>query len=900
MKSPLVRPREARSSRTLRPAVWALEERALLAPVNVLVNNPALDDPANGQLTQSETATLLFGNNVLIGYNDSGEFGRGNGRHFTGYSLSTDGGQTFSDLGRLPDTPNGDVGDPVLARDNTTGRIYLSTLMFTGAGTQIFRSDDGGATFPNRVNGMPGFSANDFLDRHWIAVDNFPGPGQGNVYELARNFAENGSPRAPGLWFSRSTNGATTDFTDLQLIAHEGGGNVQGANVQVGTDHSVYTFYFDERTSPEAIRVRRSTDQGLTFGPEITVATLSTGPGFNGDLGLEFRSNAFPQVAVNPVNGAIYVVYNDNPPGADRADVYFTQSLDNGATWSPPVRVNRDATTSDQWQPAVAVTPDGSRVGVFWYDRRNDPSNVLTDYFGRVGVVSGGTVGFGNELRVTTESFRPVFGQDPVVNPTYMGDYDTAAADNGFFHVTWGDGRLGNNDVRAARVATTVQGPEVLNASLNINNGQFSTALVTFNQSIYLRSVDAGDFLLTGPGGSVPVAGIAPVAGRPDQVLVTFPTQGPGNYSLTVGPNIQNRSLVPMDNDLDGTAGEGLDDRFVSSFTVVSFISYQVSAAPFEPIDLAPGQPGVFTILDPVDDGSGLVNLGTSTFTFYGVQYTELYVSSNGLITFVSPNNNLSNQDLISQPPQAAIAPLWDDWFPDASPMILGRVDGLGDGDPNNDRLIIEWNDVENFSGSQNLTWQAILQLNNATGQSTITFNYVDVDAEPGIGNGASATIGIKNAGTQGPERVLYSFNQPSVGSGTAIRFTSDQDAAPTAIAAQQGVAPAGSGAAPAAKSAAAVVVPSPVLPDRWTAPITLPALYRGAAAPAASKPVAAKVGRTSAGPPPVVIVVVPLVGTPATAAVPSAGVTDLILVSAEGSLLPPTGAKRLRALATR
>ena len=58
-------------------------------------------------------------------------------------------------------------------------------------------------------------------------------------------------------------------------------------------------------------------------------------------------------VAVNPVSGALYCVYNDNPAGSDRGDVFFTQSTNNGTTWSAPQRINTDTTTNDQLQPAA-------------------------------------------------------------------------------------------------------------------------------------------------------------------------------------------------------------------------------------------------------------------------------------------------------------------------------------------------------------------------------------------------------------------------------------------------------------------------------------------------------------------------------------------------------------------
>ncbi len=145
----------------------------------------------------------------------------------------------------------------------------------------------------------------------------------------------------------------------------------------------------------------------------------------------------------------IYVIYADNPAGNDRADVFLRISNDNGATWSAPVRINDDATANDQWQPTLAVTPDGAHLGIFWYDRRLDFANNLIDYFGDICDITGSVVSCGTDFRISDVSFLPVFGQDFVVSSTYMGDWDFAQADNSFFYVGWGD----NRDVSAVDAA---------------------------------------------------------------------------------------------------------------------------------------------------------------------------------------------------------------------------------------------------------------------------------------------------------------------------------------------------------------------------------------------------------------------------------------------------------------
>jgi len=80
----------------------------------------------------------------------------------------------------------------------------------------------------------------------------------------------------------------------------------------------------------------------------------------------------------------------------------------------------------------------------------------------------------------------------------------------------------------------------------------------------------------------------------------------------------------------------------------------------------------------------------------------------------------------------------------------------LGSG--TNQHLTIQWNKIRFFTGGvagDTLTFQAQL-----FADGRIQFNYQDLVSGSAAGNnGASATVGIKAAGAQGPDRLLLAFN---------------------------------------------------------------------------------------------------------------------------------------------
>ncbi|MBA4062952.1 MAG: hypothetical protein C0501_04450 [Isosphaera sp.] len=290
-----------------------------------------------------------------------------------------------------------------------------------------------------------------------------------------------------------------------------------------------------------------------------------------------------------------------------------------------------------------------------------------------------------------------------------------------------------------------VAGPRVVSTTLT---GQVpvgtGTARLTFNNPIDPATLTAERVLLTGPGGPVAVTGVAAVDGSGNTAFdLTFaPLSAGGAHTLALAAG----AADPFGNAVAA---------FSQGFSVALVTA---NATAFEKLDLN-GQAGTTTVITSGDDVSGVINLGANRFTFYGVTYDRLFVSSNGLITFGEANTAFQNGEWPTAIPQPAIAALWDDLIKSAAdaaatgPMVLSRVDG--------DRLVVQWNRVRAFDGAGGVpsvgtqTFQAILQLNTGSANGDVVLNYLSLVTADFNAEGLSATVGVKPAGTAPGDNLL-------------------------------------------------------------------------------------------------------------------------------------------------
>ena len=444
---------------------------------STIVVNPA--NPAN----------LVAGSNDYRVFNVRENRNDGSGVAYTSF----DGGRTWLNVGlpgltiqtgavgALSDMDS--AGDPALAF-GPGNAVYYANIVFSrlnaGSGITVSKSSDGGRTWgqPSIVQ-LDGVDAAGnplptgiFNDKEWIATD----PVSGVVYVSWTQFRADGS--SPIL-VVRSTDGGATWSTptvvnpaftpggitpysqgSIPIVRRSDDGRGSGELFVTYESAVCQTLNCDLSTDHDATILARSTDGGATFTNSVVDVNYDSPP--NEDVGRStltgenFRINSFPQMALDPQSGRIYITWADDRNGTyDRSGASVKTNLDvvvastvDGRHFSTDVV----GSAADEVFPAIAAY-DG-KVAVSFYTRAYDPHGIGLDYAAYSG---NGPNGLRRSAlrRLTTQTSNPqvqfvgvgaVTGT--VLQGVFIGDYTgIAMGSDHVAHAAWTDfrGRPGTN-----------------------------------------------------------------------------------------------------------------------------------------------------------------------------------------------------------------------------------------------------------------------------------------------------------------------------------------------------------------------------------------------------------------------------------------------------------------------
>lgn len=348
--------------------------------------------------------------------------------------------------GNIEGAGENNFGDPA-ATIGLNGRWYINYIN-NNYNMGVSYSDDMGETWTIK-NATP--SPDIECDKNHMWIDNNPdSPFEGNLYIAWTNFSDIDLGEI-GFSYS-SDHGETWDMvTDISSAVAAGSHN-QGVNLSTGPNGELYAVWaiYDSWPSggsdESAIGFAKSLDGGITWEPAIRIISDIRGIRSSGTT-KDMRVNSFPVATVDNSNsadrGAIYVTWsNKGIPGINNGydiDVYIIKSIDNGDTWSDPIKVNQSnyGQGKQHYLPWITCDPTHGILSLIYYDDRNVAIDQCEVYCANS--VDGGQTW--EEFKVSDVSFTP--SPIPGLADNYMGDYLGIHAKNGVVYPIWTDNRLG-------------------------------------------------------------------------------------------------------------------------------------------------------------------------------------------------------------------------------------------------------------------------------------------------------------------------------------------------------------------------------------------------------------------------------------------------------------------------
>lgn len=369
-------------------------------------------------------------------------FGNGSGLTIK-VKRSTDRGMTWSaPINLLHMKSTYKSADVSMAYD-ASGILHLTYIDYRespdSGGVWYTRSTNNGASFITPVKVIDAYADGSKrpLDRPWLAAD-----ASGNNLVVTTKPAP--WITAPNrAYFINSTNGGVSwqpwryiDTTNF-LIGPAIAAPMAFPAINSNSVFIIYPSYVSSQNIFPQFLLARSNSWGNTFTYKSILAA-------NTSAAQNDSAKSAYQIYTNPINANHLAVLMNAGVGSNDLDVYFTESLNSGNTWSSPLKLNDDALGNGKMQDLVwgAFNETGGFAAV-WRDRRNSAGPGYaraTEIFGTYRAASSSSFIPNFKISDTIVAYNNVLSQNG-------NDFLSMKLISDTLCTTWGTTRDGSLDI---------------------------------------------------------------------------------------------------------------------------------------------------------------------------------------------------------------------------------------------------------------------------------------------------------------------------------------------------------------------------------------------------------------------------------------------------------------------
>jgi hypothetical protein len=374
---------------------------------------------------------------------------------------SSDGGSNWSETQLALTSSDSLHSDPAV--DWTSdGTAWAVTIGIQGSTFRLraYRSPDGGASWNFDATASGNQTA---TDKHLMWVDHSAtSPFQDNIYLIWHN-------NLP-VFVNRRTGPNGSWQTPVQVSGAETTGTGIGGDITANSAGDVFALWPD--TGSRRLFVAKSANGGVGFGAPVAIATTFASfdigvPAFTSRRALIFvsaaayRSSAKDLVHAvwTDLTGAAGCTTSSNEPNTTvtsvcKTRVWYSRSVDGGATWAVARMLNDQTGLNDQFNPRLSLDETSGALAVIYYDTVDDPGRRRTDVWVQASDDDGSTWTQASKI-TTAQTDETAAGAD---SGNQYGDYNGLSGRGGRFLPSWTDRRDGaREEIWTASIYSNIQ-----------------------------------------------------------------------------------------------------------------------------------------------------------------------------------------------------------------------------------------------------------------------------------------------------------------------------------------------------------------------------------------------------------------------------------------------------------